>query len=46
MLYKAFVKKAVKIEDVILGNKVTIAIDEQLNKLKGKALAPSRDNND
>lgn len=42
MLYKAFVKKAVNIEDVVLGNKVTIAIDEQLNKLKFKALAPRK----
>ena len=35
-------KKAVKIEDVVLGNQVTITIDEQLNKLKGKILAPKK----
>ncbi len=35
-------KKAMKIEDVVLGNKVTITIDEQLNKLKGKVLAPRK----
>lgn len=35
-------KKAVKIEDIVLGNKVTITIDEQLNKLKGKVLAPRK----
>ncbi len=35
-------KKAVKIENVVFGKKVTITVDEQLNKLKGKVLAPRK----
>lgn len=35
-------KKEVKIEDAVFGSKVTIIVDEQLNKLKGKVLAPKK----
>jgi len=35
-------KKQSKIEDVVFGKKVTITIDEQLNQLKGKVLAPGK----